>query len=253
MVKDLDRAIDALYRLPLAAFTAARNALAKEEAGEARARVRALQKPGVVPAVVNYLYWDARPDFDRLMRAGAALRTAQIDALEGRANRVAAASVAHREAVAAAVARATELGGAAGVRPAAEPLSRKLEALSMAPAAPAQPGRLVESVLPSGFEAMAGVVPVGRNLSLAGSGSPSAGAGKRDRESAADVRRRTRDADIHRTRAELEAARALEARAQMRLHAAREQVAEREREAREALADVRRAEAAVRRAEKPLA
>lgn len=38
-----------------------------------------------MPAIVNYLYWDARPDFDRLMRVGAVLRMAQIDALEGRA------------------------------------------------------------------------------------------------------------------------------------------------------------------------
>ena len=45
----LETRIDALYALPLADFTEARNALAKSLPGEERARVKRLEKPTVVP------------------------------------------------------------------------------------------------------------------------------------------------------------------------------------------------------------
>jgi hypothetical protein len=44
--------------------------------------VKALKKPTLVPWAVNQVYWHARPVYDRLAKSGAALRSAQIAALE---------------------------------------------------------------------------------------------------------------------------------------------------------------------------
>jgi hypothetical protein len=242
----LDEAIDDLYRLPPGEFTARRNALAKTLAGEERERVRHLEKPSAVPWAVNQLYWRDRPLFDRLMKAGAALRTAQIDALEGRRNRVAEATAAHRQAVGAALARATALAHAEDVRPPAEPLTRMLEALSTAPALPAAPGRFTQVLQPSGFEAMAGVVPAGpRAVEDDHRAKPDGGKGR-----APDIDRRALEAAVVRARAALEAAEQAEARAAMRLRAARDRVSECEADVRSAQKDVAQAKEELVEAEK---
>jgi len=80
-VSALDAKIDDLYRLPLSEFTGARNALAKTLTGDEAKRVRALEKPTVVPWAVNQVYWRARSTYDRLMKSGEKLRAAQIAAL----------------------------------------------------------------------------------------------------------------------------------------------------------------------------
>ena len=98
--KILDTKLDDLYRLPLADFTAARNALAKTLAGDDAKRVRALVKPTLVPWALNQLFWKARPTYERLLKSGDALRKAQISALEGRGVDVRRASEAHGKALA---------------------------------------------------------------------------------------------------------------------------------------------------------
>jgi len=154
----LDTRIDDLYRLPLAEFTAARNALAKTLSGDDARRVRALAKPTVVPWTINQLYWHARSVYDRLIKCGAALREAQIAALKGRDTDVRHAAQAHRLALAEAVRRARELASAARLNPDGDDLARMLETLSLMPSPPAA-GRLTALVHPSGFEALAGVQP----------------------------------------------------------------------------------------------
>src|SRR5205085_11137042 len=71
--------IDALYREPSSAFIAARNALAaaiKREGGaDAAQRVKQLAKPSPGAWALNQVYWRERPPFDRVIRAGGALRT----------------------------------------------------------------------------------------------------------------------------------------------------------------------------------
>src|SRR4051794_21545806 len=99
----LDDRVDELYRLPLSEFTSARNALAKSLSGSDAKQVKALAKPTVVPWAINQLYWQDRKTYDRLMKAGAALRHAQITALKGRAADVRAATDSHRAAIAEAV------------------------------------------------------------------------------------------------------------------------------------------------------
>jgi hypothetical protein len=178
---DLERQIDALYQRPLNEFTAARNALAKTLAGDDAERVKRLGKPTVIPWTVNQVYWHARSVYDQLIEAGAAVRKAQIAAIEkpgtseSRArqgkDRVRDAADAHRKAIADAVHQAVRLSGQAGVHPPAEALTRTLEALSLSPPADEPPGRLTEVVQPAGFEALFGVVPAGRPAAAAGTGT----------------------------------------------------------------------------------
>jgi hypothetical protein len=149
--------IDELYRLPLAEFTPARNALAKTLSKDDAKLVKALAKPTVVPWAVNQVYWRARATYDRLMKSGEKLRSAQIAALEGRAADVRAASETHRRAIGEAVAEAERLAGASGAKPGADALARTFESLSLATSAPGQPGRLTDALQPAGFEALAGL------------------------------------------------------------------------------------------------
>jgi hypothetical protein len=155
-VSALDAKIDDLYKLPLNEFTGARNALAKSLAGDEARRVKALEKPTVVPWTVNQLYWRARATYDRLMKSGEKLRAAQVAALEGRDADVRAASEAHRRAIAEAVAEAERLASAAGAKPGVDALARTFESLSLASTPSHTPGRLTEALQPAGFEALAG-------------------------------------------------------------------------------------------------
>lgn len=152
----IEAQIDDLYRLPLAEFTSARNALAKTLKGEEAKRVKALAKPTVVPWAVNQVYWRARATYDRLIASGDRLRAAQIAALEGRPADVRDATEAHRRAIAGAVAEASRVA-TPGSPANGDALARTFEALSLAAAAPASPGRLTEALEPAGFEAIAGI------------------------------------------------------------------------------------------------
>lgn len=221
----LDTKIDDLYQQPLDAFTAARNALAKSLTGADAQRVRQLAKPAVVPWAVNQVYWRARAAYDRLIKNGERLRKAQIAALEGRSADIAAASDAHRRAVAEAVAEAERLAASAGSRPGADALARTFEALSLAPAPLESPGRLTQPLQLAGFEALAGIAPKpqasqGTHTKNAGSRGTNAGAdlqvgpkptpADRARERAAAEQARKRAADVQKAEAALKHAEAVE-------------------------------------------
>jgi hypothetical protein len=161
-VSSLESRIDRLYQGPLAEFVSARTALAqtlaKTSGGSDDAkRVKALPKPAAVAWAVNQVYWHARPAYDRLIKSGAALRTAQIAALGGRAADLRGAADVHRKALAAAVKEAQRLAASAGVNPNPDALTQTLEALSLATKAGEAAGRLTQPVQPAGFEALAGV------------------------------------------------------------------------------------------------
>jgi hypothetical protein len=161
-VAQLDTQIDALYRLPLEEFTAARTALARTLTGEASRDVRALKKPTTVPWAVNQVYWKARPTYDAAIKAGQSLRQAQIATLKGKKADVRAATDTHRRAIAAAVREAAQISSTAGVNPNAEQLARMFEAVSLAAAQPDAPGRFTEVIEPSGFDALTGITPARR-------------------------------------------------------------------------------------------
>jgi hypothetical protein len=75
--------IDALFTLPPAEFTAARNALASRLRKEGRTgeaeRVKALPKPPATAWAVNQLFWRHRKDIDRLLAIGEKVRVAQTE------------------------------------------------------------------------------------------------------------------------------------------------------------------------------
>jgi hypothetical protein len=168
-LSDLSADIDALYRLPLADFTPARNALEKrvraEQGKEAAADIKALEKPSISAWAVNQLYWKHRRDYDRLLRAGDELRAVQQKRLAGRDADVAAALEARREALSSLMETATEILRENGstspdIR---QRVETTLEALSVYGTSDSAPraGRLVGDVQPLGFAALAALVPAG--------------------------------------------------------------------------------------------
>lgn len=78
---DPDAEIDSLFRLPLAEFTSARNALAAQLKKSGRAadteRVKSLGKPPASAWAVNQLYWQNSKAIDELINTTARIRKAQ--------------------------------------------------------------------------------------------------------------------------------------------------------------------------------
>ncbi len=153
----LDAQVDALYAVPLGQFVKARTALAKTVGGDEATRIKALAKPTTLPWVVNQLRWHERTLYERLLRTGAALRTAQVAALEGRSAKVREATAAHRTALTDAGRAAGVLASRAGLNVDADALQRMLENVSLAETLKETHGRFTEVVQPAGFEALLGV------------------------------------------------------------------------------------------------
>jgi hypothetical protein len=158
--------IEALFKLPLGEFTAARNALAaqlKKEGRTAEANeVKALAKPSASACVVNQLYWRHRECFDRLLATGERLRRAHAAQLTGDAARD---SVNARREVMAELAMLAERllrdGNHSATRDLMRRVTSTLEALSSYGSLPGAPvaGRLTDDLEPPGFEAVAGLLP----------------------------------------------------------------------------------------------
>ena len=153
--------IDALFRLPLAEFTSARNTLAARLKKEGRPneaeRVKLLSKPPISAWAVNQLYWNHREEFEQLVAAGKRFRPAQKaadmrDSLDAR-----------RESLAELSDLATELLTDAGHSPTLDMQRRittTLEALSayaLLHDGPT-PGRLTSDLDPPSFESLASVM-----------------------------------------------------------------------------------------------
>ncbi len=83
---DIGAEIDALFQLPLAEFTGARNALAKRLRTDGwvldAERVKALAKPTSPAWAVNQLYWQDPKAFERLLTLGERARKAQTGQLK---------------------------------------------------------------------------------------------------------------------------------------------------------------------------
>jgi hypothetical protein len=166
---ELDAAIDRLYELTPAEFTAARNALASERKAArdaaGSARVKALAKPTLVAWVVNLLYWKHRGLFDGLVTAMAELAAAQREAPTG------AGASALREATRRKTEKLQQLvqvaerrlldAGSQPVPSVLQRVSATLEALASprpkgAAGAP-HAGRLASELQPSGFDVALGL------------------------------------------------------------------------------------------------
>jgi hypothetical protein len=104
-VPHLDRELDELYGLPLEQWTRARNDLAgrlkKAHQADHADHVRSLRKPSIAAWAVNQLARREPKRVEALLRAGERLRTAQEQALRGKAaaSDVNAAARAERDAV----------------------------------------------------------------------------------------------------------------------------------------------------------
>jgi hypothetical protein len=159
--EELGNDVDALFQLPLAEFTSARNELAarlkKTGQGEAAIFVKTLAKPSVSAWAVNQLYWNHRAAFDRLIVSGERFHKAQTSRLAAKSADMRAALDARREALTQLAEFATSLLRNSGHNPAPETIHRittTLEAVSAYASrsdAP-RPGRLTQDVDPPGFE-----------------------------------------------------------------------------------------------------
>ncbi len=163
----LEDDVDALFRLPLAEFIAARKTLATrlKQAGHGNEadRVKAMVKPPISAWAVNQLYWIHREEFDRLIATGQRFRIAQTS---GKVADMRDALDARREALSHLADLATAFLSDAGHNPTSDTLRRitaTLEAMSAyasLPNAPA-PGRLSHDVDPPGFESFTSLTPAG--------------------------------------------------------------------------------------------
>ena len=167
MSKDnLENEIDALFRLPLAEFTGARNALAArlKKSGADSSLIKALVKPSISAWAVNQLYWNQRDAFDQLIKSGERFHKAQTS---GKVADMRRAMDARRELLTTLSDLATSILQDAGHNPAPDTIRRittTLEALSAyAQRADgrhsAGPGRLTADVDPPGFELFGSSIP----------------------------------------------------------------------------------------------
>ena len=166
-ISKLEDEIDALFTLPLAEFTGARNTLAARLKKEGRAndadRVKLLAKPSISAWTVNQLYWEHREAFDELIATGKRLRPAQKGRPGAKAADMRESLDARREALTNLSELATELLRDSGHSPTPETLRRvvtTLEALSayaLLPNGPT-PGRLTQDVDPPSFESLASLM-----------------------------------------------------------------------------------------------
>ncbi len=158
----LNAEVDELFKLPLAEFTGARNALAARLKQNGRANdanlVKTLTKPSVSAWTVNQLYWNHRKAFDELLAAGQRIRKAQTSGVAGKGMRD--SLDARREVLVQLSDLATSLLSEAGHNPGPDTLRRittTLEALSALGSLEdgPTPGRLTQDVDPPGFESLA--------------------------------------------------------------------------------------------------
>jgi len=246
--------IDALFQLPLAEFTAARNTLAaqlkKSGRAEEAARVKTLAKPSISAWTVNQLFWRHRKLYDRLMASGLQFREAQAAQLAGKSADIRLPLEARRKALADLAQAAAGVLKDASHQPTPETMRRvttTLEALStLANVAGApQGGQLTDDVDPPGFEALAALVPsVGESRTGDGRGAVLRFAPKPQRTVS---RKRSKEEDEH-EREQARKARAAEAKAAVQL--AERSVRDAQRAAEQAEATLKKAAARLKEAER---
>jgi len=164
----LENDLDALFRLPVAEFTAARNTLAAQLKKGGRRdeseHVKALAKPSITAWAVNQLYWQHGEAFDRLIATGQRFRQAQTSSSAGKVADMRKALDARREELLHLSDLAAALLRDAGSSPTPETIHRistTLEALSAYASFSddVRPGRLTRNVDPPGFDSLASLIP----------------------------------------------------------------------------------------------
>ena len=266
----LDDDVDALYALPLAEFTAGRNALAArlKQGGQRNEAdfVKSLGKPSISAWAVNQLYWQHRKAFDRLIETGERVRQAQTSHSARKMADIRGALDARREALSNISDLASALLQDAGHNPTLDTLRRittTLEAMSASasfPDAP-RPGRLTDDVDPPGFDSLASWIPTSgkkertteptRVPSSQKSGRAATSTGRKG-ETAADLRQleASRQAKLAAAKASLKEAKNLLSEARARAKSLETAQREADAEAKEAEKERREAEEYLRKARK---
>lgn len=253
----LDEEIDRLFQLPLADFTAARNALAKDAGAEGKT-IKTLTKPPVAAWAVNQLYWKDRDRYDTLVDTAVQMRKAHKSVMEGKNADLRVAGKMHEEALEAALKATVALMKANG-QPVTEATRHTI--LNTLRALPSQeaPGRLTETLAPGGFEMLSGITikpasgrspgPHPAGAKPATKAKPDARADReaaRAREHKLALERAVREADQQARHAEFEAARA--ARDASKAEKKRDEAQKAFDDAREALKEAEREVAAAAKA-----
>jgi hypothetical protein len=189
-MRTLDAAADELYGLPVAQFTARRNALAAEArtAGDRdlAEQIGALRRPTMVGWLVNQLVREHPEEIDPLLALGQALREAtaglqgqQLRELAGQQRQLVAAMITQTRAIAAAASQRVSEDTARGV-------ADTLHAALSDPDAAAQvrSGRLTDGLAPSGF---AGVLAPSTPVPVPRRGAERAGEDDPAQQARADV------------------------------------------------------------------
>lgn len=219
----LDDDLDRLYQLPLNAFTAARNEIAKS-AGARGAEIRKLARPPVAAWAVNQLYWRDRKTYDTLIEAAEAMRAAHAAVLAGKRGDLRFTGKEHEEALEHALKRTMALLSESGHPVTDATRNAVAQTLRALPAGDA-PGRLARALSPGGFEMLAGLTVKSGGARAARSGpapppskpdktgpaKPADDRRQAERAQAAAAAKALREAEQEARRAEFEAARAARA------------------------------------------
>src|SRR6185295_133556 len=264
---NLEDDVDALFKLPLAEFTGARNDLAARLKREGRADdsnfVKALAKPSISAWAVNQLHWNHREAFERLLATSQRFRQSQTSHTTTSMADLRGSLDARSEALSQLSDLATVLLRDAGHNPTPDTIHRittTLEALS-AHATLSEgptPGRLTQDVDPPGFASLASLISAidttKRNEEPARI-TPS----QKSASAAAKTTQATPDGNAPTTSEDEEPRRAGIAAARVSLQEARKSLSEAQRKAqrseaarKKALADTTKADAETRQAEKHL-
>ncbi len=262
-VDELEAEIDAVFMLPLAEFTAERNALAarlkKSGRGDEAANVKALAKPPVSAWAVNQLYWNHREPFEQLLASGERVHKTQA---AGKVADMREALNARREALRDLSDLATSLLQDADHNPSLDIIRRitsTLEAMSVYASRSDAPraGRLTHDVDPPGFESLASWMPAGTTKDAGGrrqaagrqkSSSATSTTGPKGKVESALQREETRKAQLAEAKASLQGAKRELAQAQakaLRLEASQKKA---DAEAKKAEKQRRQAELSLERA-----
>ena len=255
----IDTEIDALFQLPLADFTGARNALASRLKKEGKAldaeRVKALAKPPAPAWAVNQLYWQDPDAIEQLLATGERLRKAQTGQSKNADLR--GLLDEKKATMAALMSNASAILG----DPSPDALRRvsaTLEALAAWGKTDGVPkaGRLTAELEPPGFETLAALMtgkkPAAANVLLFRAAKPVV-------EDTAALRTRAREAVqaaekvLREARREAERADAVMTKATTQAAAAEKRYAEAREEARAASSEARKTAQAVADAERSLA
>jgi hypothetical protein len=258
----LNDEVDDLFKLPLAEFIDARNALAKRLKQSGRADdanlVKTLVKPPISAWTVNQLYWNHRSAFDRLLAAGQRFHKAQTSSASGKLADLRGSLDARREALTHLSELAESLLSEAGHNASPETIRRittTLEAVSAHASPNDGPtlGRLSQDVDPPGFELLAAFIPAGGTMkgSAAPARNASAAATTSSQQKAAREREAKRELDQTR-QVRIAAAKLSLQSAKKSLVAARARVQSLESAHKKANAEVKEAEKRKREAEELL-